>query len=76
MMQAETLEDHVRRATRNFTSPLPEDQVLSLLTAPQKEIWGQRRKRDHPIWGWTGFGLFQPVEDLTEVPEEKTEEKK
>jgi outer membrane protein assembly factor BamB len=29
-METETLEDHVRRATRNFTSPLPEDQVLAL----------------------------------------------
>ena len=29
-MQTETLEDHVRRATRNFTSALPEDQVLAL----------------------------------------------
>src|SRR5687768_16754524 len=29
-MERETLEDHLRRATRNFTSPLPEDQVLAL----------------------------------------------
>jgi len=29
-METETLEDHVRRATRNFTSALPEDQVLTL----------------------------------------------
>ena len=29
-MERETLEDHLRRATRNFTSALPEDQVLSL----------------------------------------------
>src|SRR6185503_14046509 len=29
-METETLEDHVRRATRHFTSPLPEDQVLAL----------------------------------------------
>ena len=29
-MESETLEDHVRRATRNFTSALPEDQVLAL----------------------------------------------
>ena len=29
-METETLEDHVRRATRNFTSGLPEDQVLAL----------------------------------------------
>ncbi len=29
-MAAETLEDHLRRATRNFTARLPEDQALSL----------------------------------------------
>ena len=29
-MERETLEDHLRRATRNFTSALPEDQVLAL----------------------------------------------
>jgi outer membrane protein assembly factor BamB len=29
-MESESLEDHVRRATRNFTSALPEDQVLAL----------------------------------------------
>jgi outer membrane protein assembly factor BamB len=29
-MSSETLEDHVRRATRNFTAALPEDQVLTL----------------------------------------------
>jgi len=29
-MESETLEDHLRRATRNFTSALPEDQVLAL----------------------------------------------
>src|SRR5262245_62842957 len=29
-MAAETLEDHLRRATRNFTTRLPEDQALSL----------------------------------------------
>lgn len=29
-MESETLEDHVRRATRNFTSALPENQVLAL----------------------------------------------
>ena len=27
-METETLEDHLRRATRNFTSPLPEELVL------------------------------------------------
>jgi outer membrane protein assembly factor BamB len=29
-MERETLEDHLRRATRNFTQALPEDQVLTL----------------------------------------------
>ena len=29
-MAAETLEDHLRRATRNFTARLPEDQALAL----------------------------------------------
>jgi outer membrane protein assembly factor BamB len=29
-MASETLEDHLRRATRNFTTRLPEDQALSL----------------------------------------------
>jgi len=29
-MERETLEDHLRRATRNFSSALPEDQVLAL----------------------------------------------
>ena len=29
-MESETLEDHVRRVTRNFTSVVPEDQVLAL----------------------------------------------
>jgi outer membrane protein assembly factor BamB len=29
-MERETLEDHLRRATRNFTSALPEEQVLAL----------------------------------------------
>jgi outer membrane protein assembly factor BamB len=29
-MERETLEDHLRRATRNFTSALPEEQVLTL----------------------------------------------
>jgi outer membrane protein assembly factor BamB len=29
-MERETLEDHLRRATRNFTSALPEDRVLGL----------------------------------------------
>ena len=29
-MESETLEDHVRRVTRNFTSAVPEDQVLAL----------------------------------------------
>jgi outer membrane protein assembly factor BamB len=29
-MSAATLEDHLRRATRNFTAPLPEDDLLSL----------------------------------------------
>lgn len=29
-MSAATLEDHLRRATRNFTAPLPEDDVFSL----------------------------------------------
>ena len=29
-MPAETLEDHLRRATRNFTARLPEDQAITL----------------------------------------------
>lgn len=29
-MSAATLEDHLRRATRNFTAPLPEEQLLAL----------------------------------------------
>ncbi len=37
-MDTETLEDHLRRATRNFTSRLPEDQVFALGAELAREL--------------------------------------
>ena len=47
-METETLEDHVRRATRNFTSSLPEDQVLALGSDSVE------------VGSWLGFGISHP----------------
>ena len=61
---SESLEDHLRRATRNFTSRLPEDQVFALGRALAAEL--ARAHAQTPAFEWRlrpgGYeGLFRMI---------------
>lgn len=50
-----------------YFPPLPDAQVLPVLTEKQKQIWNGIPKQHNMIWGWAGFGFVQGVDiDLAE----------